>query len=345
MMQRLAPALMICALALSCSPDGTEYTPLHFPEEHTADITPLNRELVMDIPSRFLLCDTVTVMNSRNADNDNIFQALSTTDGTLCASFAHMGRGANELSDCYGLALDQNTATMYALGSDSKLLAIDLHKALSGRGDFVTARYNADIARSAKNIYALGEGKILYEGLPRFSVIELSQGDTPTELFSYNEYPELPAEIASATDGAANYFYYNSDTAVKTDGTMFCNATSNGMILEIFSIGKEGIRSDAVRRIYEPNKESQNSIFGTIQAQATDRYIYLLYIATTAGSYDYATTCPELGVFDWKGHEVAHYTLGKRVVRFTVTSDDSRSYCWYLGDEGIPVYGYFDMTH
>ena len=202
MIQRLAPALMICALALSCSPDGTEYTPLHFPEEHTADITPLNRELVMDIPSRFLLCDTVTVMNSRNADNDNIFQALSTTDGTLCASFAHMGRGANELSDCYGLALDQNTATMYALGSDSKLLAIDLRKALSGRGDFVTARYNADIARSAKNIYVLGEGKILYEGLPRFSVIELSQGDTPTELFSYNEYPELPAEIASATDGA-----------------------------------------------------------------------------------------------------------------------------------------------
>ena len=305
MMQRLAPALMICALALSCSPDGTGYTPLHFPEEHTADITPLNRKLVMDIPSRFLLCDTVTVMNSRNADNDNIFQALSTTDGTLCASFAHMGRGANELSDCYGLALDQNTATMYALG----------------------------------------EGKILYEGLPRFSVIELSQGDTPTELFSYNEYPELPAEIASATDGAANYFYYNSDTAVKTDGTMFCNATSNGMILEIFSIGKEGIRSDAVRRIYEPGKESQNSIFGTIQAQATDRYIYLLYIATTAGSYDYATTCPELGVFDWKGREVAHYTLGKRVVRFTVTSDDSRSYCWYLDDEGIPVYGYFDMTH
>ena len=117
------------------------------------------------------------------------------------------------------------------------------------------------------------------------------------------------------------------------------------MILEIFSIGKEGIRSDAVRRIYEPNKESQNSIFGTIQAQATDRYICLLYIATTAGSYDYATTCPELGVFDWKGHEVAHYTLGKRVVRFTVTSDDSRSYCWYLDDEGIPVYGYFDMTH
>ena len=97
-----------------------------------------------------------------------------------------MGRGANELSDCYGLALDQNTATMYALGSDSKLLAIDLHKALSGRGDFVTARYNADIARSAKNIYVLGEGKILYEGLPRFSVIELSQGDTPTELFSCN---------------------------------------------------------------------------------------------------------------------------------------------------------------
>ena len=119
MMQRLAPALMICALALSCSPDGTEYTPLHFPEEHTADITPLNRELVMDIPSRFLLCDTVTVMNSRNADNDNIFQALSTTDGTLCASFAHMGRGANELSDCYGLALDQKTGTMYALGSVS----------------------------------------------------------------------------------------------------------------------------------------------------------------------------------------------------------------------------------
>lgn len=54
MMQRLAPALMICALALLCSPDGTEYTPLHFPEEHTADITPFNRELVMDIPSRFL---------------------------------------------------------------------------------------------------------------------------------------------------------------------------------------------------------------------------------------------------------------------------------------------------
>ena len=52
-MQRLAPALMICALALSCSPDGTEYTPLHFPEEHTADITPLNRELVMDIPLHF----------------------------------------------------------------------------------------------------------------------------------------------------------------------------------------------------------------------------------------------------------------------------------------------------
>lgn len=345
MKRALFHTLLLCSLAVSCSHDDTAYKPLDFPEEHTAKLTPLNKELTMDIPARFLLCDTVTVMSCRNADNDNIFQALSTTDGTLCASFAHMGRGANELSDCYGLALDQNTVTMYALDSGSKLLAIDLRKALSGSSDFVTANYNADIARSAKNIYALGNGKILYEGLPRFSVIELSQSETPTELFSYNEYPELPAAIASVPDGPSNYFYYNSDTAVKPDGTIFCNATSNGMILEIFSIGKDGIRSDTVKRMYEPGKESQNSIFGTIQAQATDRYIYLLYIATTAGSYDYATTCPELGVFDWKGREVAHYTLGKRVVRFTVSPDDSRSYCWYLDDEGIPVYGYFDMTH
>ncbi|MCM1532978.1 MAG: TolB-like 6-bladed beta-propeller domain-containing protein [Ruminococcus flavefaciens] len=342
MLQIISPLLLMTACA---APDAGEYAAPAFEHEHTIEIHPITHDLLIDWPRYTVQCDSMMVLNCRNVDNDNLFHAISLADGSIATSFVYIGRGPDELMGCYCLTADADNGIMYAMDSNQKILGIDLRQALSGDKQFVAERYDFPDARSAKSAHYVG-GRLLCEGTPRYFIGEMTGGRIDKPAVTYDEYP--PMSGFSDDEQLRDYFYYNSESAAAPDGKRFFNVTRNGMLLEIFSLTDEGIRSDKLRRFYPTRMKKVNTgtddcIFGACEAQATDSRIYVLYIDSTCGEYDYNTTCPKIAVFDWSGNEVAQYSFSDRVVRFVVTPDDKRVYCWALIEDEDGYLGYFDL--
>lgn len=340
--QILLPLLLITA----CSgPDASDHDAPNFEHEYTVEIQPITRDLLIDWPIYIVQCDSMMVLHCRNVDNDNLFHAISLANGSIVTSFACMGRGPDEFMGCSCLTGNADKGIMYAMDSNQKILGIDLKQALAGNKQFVAERYDFPDARSAKSAHYVG-GRLLCEGTPRYFIGRMTEGKIDKPTITYDEYPTMSG--FSDPEQLRDYFYYNSITAASPDGKRFLNVTINGMLLEIFSLTDEGIRSDKLRRFYPTRMKNVNTgsdecIFGALDTQATDSRIYILYIDSTCGEYDYGTTCPKIAVFDWNGNEVAQYSFSDRVVRFVVTPDDKRIYCWALKEDENGYLGYFDL--
>ncbi len=342
MLQIISPLLLITACAAS---DAGDCSAPNFEREYAVDIHPLKNDLMLDRPMYIVPCDSIAILYCRSADNDNLFHAISTADGKHITSFAYMGRGADEFMGCRCLTTDRDKGIMYAMDSNLKILGIDLRQALAGQTRFVVERYDFQVARSARNIFYV-DGRMLCSGTPRYLVATIAEGPITEPAITYDEYPL----INGLPDGeqVRDYFYYNSESAASPDGKRFFNVTGNGMLLEIFSLTDKGIRSEKLRRFYPTRLKNINTgtddcIFGAINAQATDSRIYVLYIDSTCGEYDYRTTRSKIAVLDWNGDEVAQYTFNDLVIRFAVTPDDRRIYCWYANSDSEEYLGYFDL--
>lgn len=324
--------------------ESYEYVPPVFPFEHKAQITPITGDLLFGPVTGMFLCDSVAVMCSGCVDNDYAFQVVSLADGRHVGAFAHRGRAGNELSNYACVTADVPNGTIYAV-DDTRLLQIDMREAIGGGTQYVTASHGLGGRNTSLRIHAAA-GRILHtEARPRYILTDIACRDT---LARCNIYPALTPVLDADSTKAELYYSYCTTDAVSPDGRRMVSITNFGMSIAIFDIGADRIVPRIVRRFYEPkmaavNYGTDDCIFGGFVQSVTDRYIYAIYDGRSYGEIKKGGAA-DIAVFDWDGREVGRYTFDERIVRFAVTPDDTRAYCWVQDAGGEEDLGYFDLV-
>lgn len=343
MKTKLIPALIaICALS-SCDThrNDTEYDAPRFPKEKEAKVTILNNDILTGNAFSLMLCDSVAIATAIGMDK-TWFQTLALDDGRHMGGFALVGRGESELTNYNLYAIDYADKSLTAIDTNGKVVVFDLPRAVSGIKQCAKESYRFPRAVTGHRVACGNDSFLFMQGNPRFCVTDRSGKDT---LAAYDAYPFVNERINGDENLLRKYFTYCAKYAASPDGTRFCAATENGMLLEIFRFDGKAIEPVGIRRLYPPKMRSatrgaDDCARGTFAVEASDKYIYALYHDKPCSD---KTNDPYLGVFDWKGNEVCRYTFDKRVFRIAVTPDDARAYCWGRDENGNDFLGYFDL--
>lgn len=124
-----------------------------------------------------------------------------------------------------------------------------------------------------------------------------------------NDYPTI-TQIDDDEYKKRVYYSTSSSFAVKPNGEQFCNFTRNGMLMEIYDMQNNKMRSIALRRFHRP-KMGDNMRDGTNECvrggwciYVTNNYIYVAYHDQTRET-DSKYLKTSIAVFDWNGKEVA----------------------------------------
>ena len=341
--------LLLSLSCFSCSSNNIircqNYVKPEFTDIRPTNLLRLNDEFTLRMTGHFLIYDSVIIFPAISADNDNVFQLLSTNDGHFIKGFANIGRSAEELSDYLRLCLDNKEGIFYALDNANKYTITDLEKVTNDsslavvgkgrfKGDFPTAR-----AIDYRNGRLLQMG-----GYPTDRIFMINEnGDT---ILRHNIFPSVSKIIDQDEELHKRYFLYNSHYAVRPDGKKIANVTTNGMLLEIFDIDNKTISHSCVKYMYEPRLERSNigkpdCIFGASHICTTNDYIYILYY--DAPISEVAESKAKIGVFDWEGNEQSCYELNDMVATFAITPNGKQIYCWAYDTNSEEYLGYFDL--
>lgn len=340
---------VLCAAAAACTSyrEDMRYEPPSFPKEYTARIKPLNRETTMGNILRMYLCDSVLLVQGKNVDNDNVFHVFSINDGRYLSSFGYYGRGPNELASYYCAAQDIEGRTLHVLDTNGAYITIDIPRSIGNRRIEVISEGMASHHTTTNSIFSLPKGRLLHcEGFGcRFFSTDMQYRDT---VRLHDAFPYISPEFEADTIIRKSYFSMFTMHDVKPDRTRLVCTSANGMLMEIFDIGRDSIRPVVTRRFFEPKMKNQiapqpDCISGSCSLKTSDKYIYLVYSDGLALDMD--NTEYILGIFDWSGQEVARYRLDSNIGPFVVMPDDSRIYCWAQNEEGEEYLGYFDLEH
>lgn len=351
-MKRSSLSLFVLAslFIVSCStPHGgkAEYRPPKFKHEYKAEISKLNDEIMLGNVTAMYLCDSVIIIYAQNTDNDNAFQVLSAKTGDFVGAFANSGRGEGELTSFEMAAINPEGSRLYAIDQNSKLVCLNLAKAIYAKTGFVERSEHLFGRNTTMNLHAVSDTTFLHvEGWhDRHFITDAYFIDT---LARYRDYPYISERFVNTGDSLMTkmYFSYHTRSAIKPDRKKFVVAAYCGFVMQIFDIGTNSIDLEKTLYLYEPIMDdyiwgAKDCVKGPVDVAATDKYIYVLYGDTP----ELSAETIRMGVFDWNGKPVDCYTFDSMPYKLVVVPDDSRVYCWTQDEEGEEYLGYFDLEH
>ena len=327
----------------------TDYLAPDFPITKGISFTILNNDLPASWPqSNIILCDSVMFVNAECIENQNVFHIFRLKDGKYIRGFANWGRAANELNDYRRIALTDGGKILHAMDNNNRSIDIDLTKAIAGETSYVVKSYKLPRSPISREIHSVGNNLLHTENgreIPRFVITNRECTDT---LCFNDQYTPTKTSIDERQIDIEDYYFYNSAFGVRPDGTRGVNVTGNGMLMEIYDMQNNKMRSIALRRFHRP-KMGDNMRDGTNECvrggwciYVTNNYIYVAYHDQTRET-DNKYLKTSIAVFDWNGKEVARYKSDTFIMSFAVTPDDKRAYCWTVRLDGEEALCYFDL--
>ena len=327
-----------------------DYVAPNFPKTEEIKFTILNNDLPASWPqSNLILCDSVMFVNAECIENQNVFHIFRLKDGKYIRGFANWGRAANELNDYRRITLTDDGKILHAMDNNNRSIDIDLQKAISGETSFVVKSYKLPRGPISREIHSVGNNLLHTENgrkIPRFVITNRECTDT---LCSNDQYTPTKTSIDESQIDKEDYYYYNSAFGVRPDGTRSVNVTGNGMLMEIYDIQNNKMRSIALRRFHRPKmgdnmrKGASDCVYGGLGIYVTNDYIYVRY-HDEKREIDSKYIKTSIAVFDWNGKEVARYKSDTFIMSFAVTPDDKRAYCWTVNVDGEEAFCYFDLN-
>ena len=173
----------------------------------------------------------------------------------------------------------------------------------------------------SREIHSVGNNLLHTENgrkIPRFVITNRECTDT---LCFNDQYTPTKTSIDERQIDIEDYYFYNSAFGVRPDGTRGVNVTGNGMLMEIYDMQNNKMRSIALRRFHRP-KMGDNMRDGTNECvrggwciYVTNNYIYVAYHDQTRET-DSKYLKTSIAVFDWNGKEVARYKSDTFIMSF-----------------------------
>ena len=334
---------LLCACVSNSDCNRYEYRAPEFKKTYKAEIVPLNTSVICSMCSFLEICDDKLILGIKNIDNENVFQVFSAVDGRFLRAFATAGRGDNELLDYFRTAYDRQNYIIYAVDNSSQYQQIDARKAANGDKDYIIKNDLGFSGNMTLFIRSLSNGRILHTGLnTRYFSTNDDYLDT---LVLHTDYPAITPAIDADTAMRKTYMQINAHIDISPNGEKLVTSTHYGMVMEAFDVSADKLTPRFVKRFYEPKLKNayiaeEGCIDGTCSVLTTDKYIYVTYCDSPQKNVNNV----RLGVFDWDGRGVACYEFDNvRILKFNVTPDNNRAYCWVKNADGEEYLGYFDL--
>ncbi len=154
---------------------------------------------------------------------------------------------------------------------------------------------------------------------------------------TFGDFPNDGIELSNAL----KMFAYQGSMAGNRQNGRIAFATRNGVILDIYEIGKDSIRPIALRHeIYAKYKDinipggfgtshEKDDIFGSLDMKTTNNFIYILYSGKywnkkTEGGLEDVLRTRHILIYDWEGNPVCQLETDINLMNICISEDDKQ---------------------
>lgn len=328
--------LLLWGCLLSCS-SGPKKSAKEVPFSYFSEVYPIKHKVLnitpdkLPSPGSMILYEDEEFLIKDNFKGDSFVDKIYYNKDSI-VSIARSGQGPNEFlwlktfqkePDGTLLAYDAQTRKIHNLSLSGKIQSTQevdysLFNVIRIDTFFISSLFDYKEDSKANQRYAL---------LDRQGQIIRSFGDFP------NDGIEVPNSLKT--------FAYQGTMIGNQRNRRMAFATRNGVILDIFEIGKDSVRTIIQRHdinakykdINIPNafgvEHADDDLFGSLDMTATDNFIYILYSGKywerkTEESLEKALRARHIFVYDWDGNPVCQLETDINLMNICISNDNKR---------------------